>query len=133
VGLIVVEIGLGLRYLALIHILGHACLRTLQFVRAPTLLHDYRTMENALGTRLPQTQGFSDHLSSVRIRTWLYRLALERGYLDAWLIDYLVNPILGFFRACDSLERRWIAFLSGTEPRPRDVPPPPLQSAEKRL
>src|SRR5690606_30180659 len=33
VGIITVEIGLGLSYLALIHILGHACLRTLQFVR----------------------------------------------------------------------------------------------------
>ena len=32
VGLIVAEIGLGFRYVALVHILGHACLRTLQFV-----------------------------------------------------------------------------------------------------
>ena len=38
VGIIVAEIGLGLRYLALVHILGHGCLRTLQFLRAPTLL-----------------------------------------------------------------------------------------------
>src|SRR5208282_2681993 len=41
VGIIVTEIGLGFRYVALIHMLGHACLRALQFVRAPTLLHDY--------------------------------------------------------------------------------------------
>ena len=32
------EIGLGFRYVALVHMLGHACLRTLQFVRAPSLL-----------------------------------------------------------------------------------------------
>ena len=37
----------------LLHILGHACLRTLQFVRAPTLLHDYHTLENAIGEHLP--------------------------------------------------------------------------------
>src|SRR5437588_148564 len=30
VGIIVAEIGIGLRYIALIHLLGHACLRTLQ-------------------------------------------------------------------------------------------------------
>ena len=54
VGLIVAEIGLGFRYLALAHMIGHACLRTLQFLRAPTLLHDYRTIENAIGTRLPR-------------------------------------------------------------------------------
>src|SRR5579883_1349262 len=54
VGLIVAEIGLGFRYIPLIHLLGHACLRTLQFVRAPTLLHDYHTLENAIGQHLPQ-------------------------------------------------------------------------------
>ena len=54
VGIIVAEIGLGFRYVALVHILGHACLRTLQFVRAPTLLHDYHTMENAIGGHLPR-------------------------------------------------------------------------------
>ena len=54
VGIIVAEIGLGFRYVALVHILGHACLRTLQFVRAPTLLHDYRTLENAIGEHLPR-------------------------------------------------------------------------------
>jgi hypothetical protein len=46
---------LNARYLPLFHILGHACLRTLQFVRAPTLLQDYRTLENAIGATLPQT------------------------------------------------------------------------------
>ena len=52
VGIIVAEIGLGFRYVALVHILGHACLRTLQFVRAPSLLQDYHTIENAIGRHL---------------------------------------------------------------------------------
>src|SRR5690606_241423 len=52
VGIIVVEIGFGLRYIPLIHIIGHACLRTLQLLRAPTLLHDYQSLENAIGARL---------------------------------------------------------------------------------
>src|SRR5690606_16045915 len=52
VGIIVVEIGCGLRYIPLIHIIGHACLRTLQLLRAPTLLHDYQSLENAIGARL---------------------------------------------------------------------------------
>ena len=51
VGIIVVEIGLGFYYLALIHIVGHACMRTLQLLRAPTLLTDYHAMENAIGGR----------------------------------------------------------------------------------
>ena len=114
VGLIVAEIGFGLRYLALIHILGHACLRTLQFLRAPTLLHDYRVLENAIGDRLStQTTAWESRFSK-RTELWLYRLALQRGYLDACLSDYLVSPALSFFRSCDVWERRWIQFLSGS-------------------
>ena len=32
VGIIVAEIGVGFRYVALVHLLGHACMRTLQFI-----------------------------------------------------------------------------------------------------
>ncbi len=48
VGIITVEIGCGLRYIALIHMIGHACLRTLQLLRAPSLLKDYQSLENAI-------------------------------------------------------------------------------------
>ena len=51
VGIITAEIGLGLRYIALVHIIGHACLRTLQLLRAPTLLQDYHLLENAISPR----------------------------------------------------------------------------------
>ena len=69
VGIIVAEIGLGFRYVALIHILGHACLRTLQFVRAPTLLHDYHTMENAIGEHLPRGLGPVGRLGAIASAT----------------------------------------------------------------
>src|SRR3984885_12075048 len=74
VGIIVAEIGLGLRYLALIHILSHGCLRTLQFLRAPSLLYDYRSMENAIGTRLPRFSGHWERMVPPRLRPWMYRL-----------------------------------------------------------
>jgi NAD(P)H-quinone oxidoreductase subunit 5 len=113
VGIIVAEIGFGLRYLALIHILGHACLRTLQFLRAPTILHDYRVLENAIGERLPTRTTLLERRFSDTARLWMYRLALQRGYLDACLSDYLVAPVLRFFRGCDAIEQRWTNFLSG--------------------
>jgi NAD(P)H-quinone oxidoreductase subunit 5 len=112
VGLIVAEIGFGLRYIAMIHLLGNACLRTLQFIRAPTLLHDYHTLEDAIGDHLPQPAGPVGRIVGEPLRSWLYRFAMERGYLDSWLTDYLVNPFVRFFRWCDSLERVWTAFLS---------------------
>jgi NAD(P)H-quinone oxidoreductase subunit 5 len=122
IGIIVAEIGLGaalgtwgplLWYLALVHLIGHACLRTLQFLRAPTLLRDYHLLENALGSHLPRSQGFWQRRLPQSWRLRAYRMALERGYLDAWLSDLVVRPVLKLFRRCDALERRWAAFLLG--------------------
>jgi NAD(P)H-quinone oxidoreductase subunit 5 len=117
VGLIVAEIGLGLRYIALIHLLGHACLRTLQFIRAPTLLHDYHSLENAIGEHLPRIAAPWERLTAGRFRAWIYRFALERGYLDSWLSEYLVRPFVRVFRWCDAMERRWTDWLSGEASR----------------
>ncbi len=117
VGIIVAEIGLGFRYIALVHILGHGCLRTLQFVRAPTLLLDYHNIENAIGARLgPNDAGHPRGLSE-GWRTWLYRFALERGHLDDILIDFVVRPFLRVFEICDGWERRWTDWLSAGDSR----------------
>ena len=51
---------------------------------------------------------------------WLYRLALERGYLDAALRDYVVAPFTGALRWCDAAERRWTDWLSGGASRESD-------------
>ena len=82
-----------MRYVALVHLLGHACLRTLQFLRAPTLLQDYRLLENALGDRLPRPAGPLGRLAAGRSAAWLYRFALERGYLDALLTRLRRRPV----------------------------------------
>jgi NAD(P)H-quinone oxidoreductase subunit 5 len=132
VGLIVAEIGLGLRYVPLIHILGHACLRTLQFIRAPTLLQDYRALENAIGARLSHPLGLWGWLVPERARAWLYRLALERGYLDTWLSDYVVGPFLAVFRWCDGMERRWAAWVSGRPARAEAATEHPLELLDEQ-
>jgi len=132
VGIIVAEIGLGLRYLALIHILGHAFLRTLQFLRAPTLLHDYHTLENAIGGHLaPTGHPQQRRLIPAGLNAWFYRFALQRGYLDTLLSDYIVRPVLGVLASCDGLERRWTDFLSGRPSRESDRIAPPHDSLEE--
>lgn len=113
VGIITVEIGLGLHYVALFHMIGHACLRTLQLLRAPTLLRDYRVLENAIGSHLPHRRGMWASMIPESAQRWLYRLALERGYLDAMLDEWLIRPFAAVFRACDRLERRWTDKLNG--------------------
>ncbi len=112
VGIIVAEIGVGFRYVALVHILGHACLRTLQFVRAPSLLLDYYVIENAIGNLPTQPSAVWERMVPRRTTLWLYQLALERGYLDAWLDNGLAAPFLGVVRRCDALERRWVQLFT---------------------
>jgi NAD(P)H-quinone oxidoreductase subunit 5 len=121
VGLIVAEIGAGhwvpvLWYVALVHMIGHACMRTLQFLRAPTLLQDYRVLENAIGDRLPRPPGPLG-FAPAAARAWLYRFALERGYLDAILSDYIARPFTDVFLWCERVERSWSTFLNGGDVR----------------
>jgi NAD(P)H-quinone oxidoreductase subunit 5 len=132
VGIIVAEIGFGrwepfLWYVALVHLLGHACLRTLQFLRAPTLLQDYRHLEDALGSRLNHGTAFWVRVSPMKLRGWLYRFALERGYLDAIIMRFMIRPFVVLFRWFDATERRVTNQLNGVNPP--DASPAPAANA----
>lgn len=120
VGIIVVEIGCGLHYIPLIHMIGHACLRTLQLLRAPSLLKDYQTLENAIGARLPKQGSVWQHVFHNVQRAWLYRFSMERGYLDGILNELIVRPLVHLFRWSDAMERKWTNFLDGEESRESD-------------
>lgn len=120
VGIIVVEIGCGLHYIPLVHMIGHACLRTLQLLRAPSLLKDYQALENAIGARLPKNGSVWDSLIHAPQRAWLYRFSLERGYLDGLLDELILRPFVAVFRWSDAMERRWTNLLSGGESRESD-------------
>ncbi len=118
VGLIFAEIGFGWRYIPLAHMVGHACLRTVQFLRAPTLLHDYHTLSNAIGDHLHPPGGPLGRLMPARLQLWLYRFGMERGYLDAFLSAWVVMPFILAFRYFDKLEHCWMRFLKGERTSP---------------
>jgi NAD(P)H-quinone oxidoreductase subunit 5 len=113
VGIITAEIGIGLRYIPLIHIIGHACLRTLQLLRSPNLLRDYHELENAVGGHLEHRGIRSGAAVSAGAWRRLYRMGLERGQLDALLDRFVTRPFLLIFQWCDRQERRWVGFLEG--------------------
>lgn len=106
VGLIFAEIGLGFRLLPIAHAVGHAVLRSIQFLKAPSLLHEIHELHSALG---------DFHLwkpvpASGR-QLWLYRICLDRAYLDAAVENFVVLPLakLGStLRALDARVIRWI-------------------------
>ena len=113
VGIILVEIAFGLTQLALFHLLGHAAIRTLQILRSPNLLHDYQHLEQAMARQLPRTGQHLERLVPRRWQPWLYRFALERGYVDALLRDHVAAPLVRALRSVDRFERQWAAWLGG--------------------
>jgi NAD(P)H-quinone oxidoreductase subunit 5 len=83
--------------LALLHVIGHGATRTLQFLRAPSMLHDFHQVHAAAGGHL-ETGGAWESLAPKWLHTWLYRLALDRGHQDTLLDKIFVEPVLGLAR-----------------------------------
>jgi len=94
VGVVFVEIGMGWKWIAVAHILGHATVRTLQFLRAPSMLHDYHKMHSAIGGELSPTGKHLEDLIPEPVQLWLYRWALDRGHLDTILDRIVIHPLI---------------------------------------
>jgi NADH-quinone oxidoreductase subunit L len=104
VGVIFVEIGAGWSSLAVAHTLGHATVRTLQFLRTPSMLHDYHRMHSASGGELAPTGKYLKQLIPERVQIWLYRWALDRGHLDTILDRFVVDPLIRLSRMFSKLD-----------------------------
>jgi NAD(P)H-quinone oxidoreductase subunit 5 len=103
-GVIFVEIGLGFPKLALVHIVGHMVVRTLQFLRAPSALHDEHRVYAAAGGDVGKTGSQYAGIVPEGLQTWLYRFGLERGFTDAIVQRAIVRPALALSRGLGRLE-----------------------------
>ncbi|HUQ91181.1 MAG TPA: proton-conducting transporter membrane subunit [Bryobacteraceae bacterium] len=112
-GLIFIEIGFGLSWVAVVHIAGHAIVRTLQFLKAPSILHEHHEMHAAAGGHLAKTGAHFEALIPEGMRLWLYRLALDRGHHDAILDRFAARSLRRFALRMTTLEER----LTGTHAR----------------
>jgi NAD(P)H-quinone oxidoreductase subunit 5 len=109
VGIIVVEIAVGLYTIAFLHLVGHACFRLLQFLSAPNVLHDLHGIEAAVGERPVSTPGYLEPRIPDDIRSRVFLVALERGFLDSILDRLVVEPFRWMTRGMDRFDR----FLCG--------------------
>jgi len=105
VGVMFVEIGIGWTNVAVAHILGHAMVRTMQFLRAPSMLHDDHQMHSAIGGEVTSAGWQLEELLPERALLWLYRWAFDRGHLDTILDRWMVHPLLEISRRLASLDR----------------------------
>ena len=112
-GLILAEIGLGLRVLPLVHVVSHAILRSLQILRSPSAMHDRHELAAALGGHPGQSSWSLVRLVPRRFERHLYHLALERGFEETIVSRLVVRPLLAALVAADRAERHWVATLGG--------------------
>lgn len=117
VGVIWMELGLGLHTLAAVHIFGHAVLRTWQLLRAPSVLHDRNHLMASLGATPLATGRHFERLIPRPLRRWSYRLAVERWFLDE-LAEGAVRLAFAPLRALDRLDRTWARLLGDARPAP---------------
>lgn len=125
-GLILAEIGLGLRVLPLVHVVSHAILRSLQILRSPSALRDRHELATALGGH----PGGGHSRLPVGVASRLYGLALARGFEDAVVRRYVTGPVVSVLEAARDAEARWVAVLArvGDGCRPHAVDPDGEQS-----
>jgi NAD(P)H-quinone oxidoreductase subunit 5 len=105
-GLIFVEIGLGWTTFAIIHLISHAVLRTLQFLRSPSMLRDYNRVHSAAGGQIDPTGEHYESFLPKNIQIWLYRVALGRGFYDPVVDRFIVAPVVGLARFLGIFEFR---------------------------
>ncbi|MGV3658718.1 MAG: proton-conducting transporter membrane subunit [Prosthecobacter sp.] len=115
-GLIFAEIGLGWTTFAIIHLISHAVLRTLQFLRSPSMLRDYNRIHAAAGGQIDPTGEHYESLLPKAVQIALYRIALGRGFYDAIVDRYIVAPVVALARMLRVLEPRLPAVKSQEAP-----------------
>jgi NADH-quinone oxidoreductase subunit L len=121
VGIIFAEVALGLTTLALLHIVGHAALRTAQFLRAPSMLHDHHEIHAAAGGATPAPEPVWTSALPPGVRDALYTIGLQRGYSDALLEHVLVEPVRSLSRLLWRTSR-WLTPAGGGRSDDRGVP-----------
>lgn len=105
-GLIFVEIGLGWTTFAIVHLVSHAVLRTLQFLRSPSMLRDYNRVHAAAGGQIEATGEHYESLLPKNVQLWLYRAALGRGFYDPVVDRFIVAPVVRVARFLGVFELR---------------------------
>jgi NADH:ubiquinone oxidoreductase subunit 5 (subunit L)/multisubunit Na+/H+ antiporter MnhA subunit len=118
VGVIFVEIGLGLHTLALVHLFAHAGLRTWQFLRSSSLIQDFQ--DNPLYGRGDTRPPLLVRLLSTPAQRSLWLAAARQFWLDGAQQAFVARPFTAIFRVVAAIEDRILSpGVTDEEPGPR--------------
>jgi NADH-quinone oxidoreductase subunit L len=119
VSVIWIEIALGFYTLALVHMIGHAALRSLQILKSPSALHDHQHLEEALGSQIPSKAQHIETLIPMPLQRWLYRHSLDRGFAEAIIFNWVFRPIKKLLHHIEWLDQKWISLINRTSNNPK--------------
>ncbi len=114
VSVIWIEIALGFYGLAILHMVGHAALRSLQILKSPSALHDHQHLEEALGSQIPPKAKHLETLVPKPMQLWLYRQSLDRGFAEAIIRNWLFLPIVKSLNWFEKLDQKWVSIINNT-------------------
>lgn len=113
-GVIWIEIAAGFTTLAVIHILTHALLRTVQLLRAPMALHDIRARHAASQGAYLSASAWTKALpASAQQR--LYAIATSNFHMDALLQKLIIAPVMGLSRSLDRMDQGFAERVAGAD------------------
>lgn len=92
-GLMLAEVGMGFRELAMCHLLGHGVLRLAQFLRSPSWLDDAHARRRSLGGGRFRSERYLEGLLPRVVRERLYAAALSRFGMDAFIERVFSRPL----------------------------------------
>lgn len=115
VGIMFAEVGLGLHALAVVHLVSHAFVRTLQLLRAPSALREANAMYAAFGGIQPKTGAHLEALFPEGWRRTLFRHALDGFHLDAFVQRVIAAPVMWLATRVDAFGRWFHATMIGLD------------------
>lgn len=125
-GLMVVEVGLHLPMVALVHLVGHAALRGVQLLKAPQLLHDGLGLRRALGST-------SLSFDARPIPLPLFRFLRDGLFLDLLMERFVVRPLVRAGEAFGHVELAWARWVTQLSPfLSKDDAPDPAEPEERQ-
>jgi NADH-quinone oxidoreductase subunit L len=104
IGLIFIEVAAGWNILALVHFAGNAFLRTYQLLVSPSIV-SYLIKEQFYKF-VPRQKSFEGRIFSNKFEYALYILCIKEWNLDAFMYQYLWNPLKQLGKRMDFLNLR---------------------------
>ncbi|MFZ4714491.1 MAG: proton-conducting transporter membrane subunit [Bacteriovoracaceae bacterium] len=115
VAIIMIEIGLNLDKIALIHIFSHAIIRTFQFLRSASLMQDFLDNPLIYENSVVKTGVQYERIFGNKMQQWLYYFSQDNFYLDTFITRFVVNPVLHLSEKLNRFEDRYCGTKASSE------------------